>query len=74
VLFVTEKQPTSIAIGWREPVCGREFTRRWSPADCYANNGDHDSLLSALNRWYVSQFGSDAMCISIGNGGISSSA
>ena len=24
-LFVTEKQPTSIAIGWSEPVCGREF-------------------------------------------------
>jgi hypothetical protein len=25
VLFVTEKQPTSIAIGWNEPVCGREL-------------------------------------------------
>jgi hypothetical protein len=23
--FVTEKQPTSIAIGWSEPVCGREL-------------------------------------------------
>jgi len=25
VLFVTEKQPTSIAIAWSKPVSGREF-------------------------------------------------
>jgi hypothetical protein len=25
LLFVTEKQPTLIAIGWSEPVCGWEF-------------------------------------------------
>ncbi|MGA7551583.1 MAG: hypothetical protein WBW24_22625, partial [Candidatus Sulfotelmatobacter sp.] len=25
MLFITEKQPTSIAIGWSDPVCGREF-------------------------------------------------
>ena len=24
-LFVTEKHPTAIAIGWSEPVCGREL-------------------------------------------------
>src|SRR5580704_17102562 len=32
------KQPTSIAIGWSEPVCGREFTRQSPaafPAHCF---------------------------------------
>jgi hypothetical protein len=36
VLFVTEKRPTSIAIGWSAPVCGRKSPAPFT-AHCFAS-------------------------------------
>jgi hypothetical protein len=50
VLFVTEKQPTSIAIGWNEPVSGREL-HRWSSAPFtaqYFANNRHSRTLTLI--------------------------